>query len=133
MVIWLAAGALAPTALAAVRIEPIAAYNLVADSNVESPSTYAPRAVYFAAKFCNDDAMEITNVFACSGDFTDRAPGVSPQRALLPLADFPLDGKSALTYESSVAGTTAATRSGGTNPCRRVYRVPPLSLSLPSL
>jgi hypothetical protein len=36
------------------RIEVIAAYNLVVDSNVESPSTYAPHSAYLGAKFYNE-------------------------------------------------------------------------------
>ena len=49
------------------RIEPIAAYNFVVDSNVESPSTYAPRAAYLSAKFHNDGTNAITNIWAYIG------------------------------------------------------------------
>src|SRR5262245_56375018 len=68
-------------ALGAVRIEPIAAYNLVVDSNVESPSTYAPRAAYLGATFHNDGAVALTNVFAYIGNFTNFTPGIYPRRA----------------------------------------------------
>src|SRR5215207_9635166 len=45
------------------RIEVITAYNFIVDSNVESPSTYAPEAATIGAKFCNDGTNDMTNVF----------------------------------------------------------------------
>jgi uncharacterized repeat protein (TIGR01451 family) len=96
------------------RIEPIAAYNFVVDSNVESPSTYAPRAAYLSAKFHNDGTNAITNVWAYIGDYTNGTPGTYPSRAQAPY-DGPLpDDKFALWHEGGAAGTADATRYLGT-------------------
>ncbi|MGD9781850.1 MAG: hypothetical protein AB7V14_06825 [Kiritimatiellia bacterium] len=65
-----------PSAHAQLRIEMIAAYNLVVDSNVESPSTYAPRAAYLGATDHNDGTNALTDVWAYIGDFTNGTPGV---------------------------------------------------------
>lgn len=45
------------------------AYNLVVDSNVSSPSTYAPRAATVYATFCNESAAPMTNVFGYIGNY----------------------------------------------------------------
>jgi LPXTG-site transpeptidase (sortase) family protein len=66
-------------------IEPITAYNLVVDSNVLSPSTYAPTAATVGAKFCNSTGATMTNVWAYVGDYNPGSnsgtPGVYPQRS----------------------------------------------------
>src|SRR6476620_10192064 len=43
-------------------IEAIYGPNLIVDSNVESPSTYAPRSGTFAAKVCNTGATALSDV-----------------------------------------------------------------------
>ena len=96
------------------RIEPIAAYNFVVDSNVESPSTYAPRAAYLSAKFHNDGTNAITNVWAYIGDYTNGTPGIYPRRAHPGLNGFSPDDKFALWHEGGSAGTADATRYLGT-------------------
>lgn len=73
---WLAGWGVLPSAHAQLRIEVIAAYNLVVDSNVESPSTYAPRAAYLGATYHNDGTNALTDVWAYIGDFTNGTPGV---------------------------------------------------------
>ncbi|MCE9614645.1 MAG: hypothetical protein K8T26_10245 [Lentisphaerae bacterium] len=99
------------------RIEVMAAYNLVVDSNVESPSTYAPRAAYMGAKFYNDGANPLTNVTAYIGNYlggTNDTPGLYPRRAHPPLVG-PLPGSQfALTHEGGASGATDATRYLGT-------------------
>ena len=40
----------------ALTMEPIAAYNLVVDSNAETPATYAPQAAHLAVKVTNTGA-----------------------------------------------------------------------------
>ena len=98
------------------RIEVIAAYNLVVDSNVESPSTYAPRSAYLGAKFCNDGTNDLTDVFAYIGNFTNNTPGIYPSRAHAPLVG-PLPGNEfALTHEGGSIGVADAARSIGTIP-----------------
>ena len=101
-------------AQASLRIEVIAAYNLVVDSNVESPSTYAPRAAYLGATYHNDGTNPLTDVWAYIGDYTAGTPGTYPSRAHPPL-DGPLPGDEfALTHEGGALGTADATRYLGT-------------------
>lgn len=69
-------------------IEPIAAYNLIVDSNVLSPSTYGPSAATLGAKFCNSTGSDMTNVWTYIGNYDsnqdgtlgDADPGVYPVR-----------------------------------------------------
>ncbi|MEJ2746881.1 MAG: SdrD B-like domain-containing protein, partial [Anaerolineae bacterium] len=64
-------------------VEILAGYNLVVDSNVESPSTYAPSVATVAGKFCNTSASNtLTNVQGYIGDYTAGTPGLYPQRAV---------------------------------------------------
>jgi uncharacterized repeat protein (TIGR01451 family) len=98
----------------ALRVEVITAYNLIVDSNVESPSTYAPRSAYMGAQFYNDGTQALTDVWAYIGDYTNGTPGLYPSRAQAPYVG-PLPGSEfALTHEGGAAGTTDATRYLGT-------------------
>lgn len=54
----------------------IAGYNLVVDSNVSSPSTYAPRVATVIGKFCNTGDAPLTNVYGYIGNGT--TPGTYP-------------------------------------------------------
>ena len=58
------------------RVEIITAYNLVVDSNAESPSTYAPKSAYIGAKFCNEGTDALTNVWAYIGNYDAGTPGI---------------------------------------------------------
>ena len=92
------------------RIEVASAYNFVVDSNVESPSTYAPRAAYLSATFYNDGTNALTNVWAYIGDYTNGTPGTYPSRYQAPY-NGPLPGDEfALTHEGGAAGAADATR-----------------------
>jgi uncharacterized repeat protein (TIGR01451 family) len=65
------------------RIEVLTAYNLVVDSNVNAPSTYAPTAFTVGAKFCNDSGSPMSAVTAYIGTYTNTTtfePGVYPSR-----------------------------------------------------
>ncbi len=105
---------LVSSARAQLRIEVVSAYNLVVDSNVESPSTYAPRAAYLGATFHNDGSTALTNVWAYIGDYTNGTPGTYPSRAQAPY-DGPLPGDAfALTHEGGALGAADATRYLGT-------------------
>jgi uncharacterized repeat protein (TIGR01451 family) len=99
------------------RIEVLKAYNLVVDSNIETPASYGPRAAYLGAKLYNDGTNPLTDVFAYIGDFkggTNDTPGIYPSRAHPPLVG-PLPGSQfALTHEGGSLGTTDATRNLGT-------------------
>jgi uncharacterized repeat protein (TIGR01451 family) len=95
------------------RVEAINAYNLVVDSNVESPSTYAPRSAYLGARFCNDGTNALTNVVAHIGDYlggSGGTPGTYPGRTQAPLVGPLPGGAFALTHEGGAAGTADATR-----------------------
>ncbi len=60
------------------QVEIVAAYNLVVDSNVASPSTYAPRVATVIGKFCNTGDAPLTGVYGFIGDGT--TPGIYPSR-----------------------------------------------------
>lgn len=94
-------------------VDIITAWNLVVDSNVESPSTYAPRSAYLAAKFKNNGTNDLTDVFMYIGNYVDGTndtPGIYPSRPHLPLLG-PLPGSEfALTHEGGSAGTDDAIR-----------------------
>ncbi|MBW8011625.1 MAG: hypothetical protein FVQ83_10360, partial [Chloroflexi bacterium] len=57
-----------------------AAYNLVVDSNVLSPSTYAPSVATVMGEFCNTGDTDLTGVQGFIGDFSAGTPGVYPSR-----------------------------------------------------
>ena len=67
------------------RMEVIAAPNLVVDSNIESPAGYGPSAAHFGVKICNDGTTAMTDVYVNIGDLTDPVnctgtPGIYPER-----------------------------------------------------
>ncbi len=51
------------------RIEPIAAYNFVVDSNIDTPSGYGPDSAYLGAHICNDGSNDLTDVLVNIGNF----------------------------------------------------------------
>ena len=106
------------------RVEIVTAYNLVVDSNAESPSTYAPKSAYIGAKFCNDGTEPLTNVWAYIGDLDAGTPGTYPSRTHAPLVGPLPGGKFALTHEGGTMGANDATRYIGTiqpGECITVY------------
>ncbi|UCC88199.1 MAG: hypothetical protein JSV81_02540, partial [Anaerolineales bacterium] len=111
-------------------VEIIAAYNFVVDSNVESPSTYAPSVATIAGKFCNTGATTLTGVQGFIGDSTNGTPGIYPVRATTdpgflsqhPLLDQP--GSYSFSHVGGRAGLADATRFVGTlapGECRVQY------------
>ncbi len=69
------------------KMEVMAAPNLVVDSNVESPSSYSPSAAHLAVKITNTGATTLNNVYAKIGTLTDPAtsagtPGIFPSRTV---------------------------------------------------
>jgi hypothetical protein len=50
-------------------IQVVNGYNLIVDSNVQSPPTYAPRAAFIGAQFCNIGTAPLTNVTAHTGNY----------------------------------------------------------------
>jgi uncharacterized repeat protein (TIGR01451 family) len=101
----------------ALRIEIIAAPNFVVDSNVGTPASYGPRSAFIGAKFYNDGATNLTNVFAYIGNYisaSSNTPGLYPQRTQAPLVGPLAGGAFALTHEGGSAGLRDATRYLGT-------------------
>ena len=67
------------------QITIVAGYNLVVDSNVLSPSTYAPSVATVMGEFCNTGDAPLTNVEGYIGDYTAAGalggtPGTYPAR-----------------------------------------------------
>jgi uncharacterized repeat protein (TIGR01451 family) len=87
------------------RIEIVTAYNLIVDSNVESPSSYAPEAFHAGVKFCNDGTDTLWNVQAYIGNFAANTPGIYPSRT-----HSGLTGTFSFTHEGGSAGTADASR-----------------------
>lgn len=98
----------------ALRIEAIYGPNLIVDSNVESPSTYAPRSGTFAARVCNTGTTALTDVFVSVGDYdpngdtnpSDSTAGIYPSRTL----STPIVGTFSLRHEGGSSGRADATR-----------------------
>ena len=68
------------SAAGVLNIDIGASYNYVVDSNVESPSTYAPSVATISANFCNTGDADLTDVQGYIGDFTAGTPGLYPTR-----------------------------------------------------
>jgi uncharacterized repeat protein (TIGR01451 family) len=97
----------------------VAAPNLVVDSNVLSPSTYAPSVATVMGKFCNTGDAALTDVYGYIGDGT--TPGTYPTRDCNAgqCAQHPLligTGVYNLTHLGGSAGAADATRFIGTLP-----------------
>jgi SdrD B-like domain/GEVED domain/Secretion system C-terminal sorting domain len=87
----------------------IAAPNLIVDSNVESPSTYAPEAVHFAVKICNNGFDDMSNVYVNIGDYSasPATPGVYRPRTV---------------SETTYSGTFSFTHSGSASDATRYIK-----------
>jgi hypothetical protein len=112
-------------------VDVLNGYNLVVDSNVTAPSTYAPRAAYIGARVCNTGDAALTGVIAHVGDY--RA-GVGDTPGVFPVTSFPPNdaarphladtGSYSLTLESGATGAADGTRYVGTlapGDCRLEY------------
>jgi len=105
-------------------------YNLVVDSNVLSPSTYAPSVATVMGKFCNSGGTDLTGVKGYIGTFAAGAgtPGIYPTRDSADVGFKPTTlagtGLYSFTHIGGRIGTTDATRFIGTIPageCRVQY------------
>ena len=75
----------AAKAAGGLTVDIIAAYNLVVDSNVESPSSYAPSVATVIGRFCNTNDYPLTDVTGFIGDYNQgtpasSTPGIYPRR-----------------------------------------------------
>lgn len=106
------------------RIEIRTGWNLVVDSNAGTPSSYAPKAAYISALFCNDGTNTLTDVYANVGDYAAQTPGIYPSRTHMTLVGPLPGGEFALQHEGGSLGTLDATRYIGTlepGECKAVY------------
>ena len=68
-------------------VEIVNGYNLVVDSNVTAPSTYAPRSAYIGGRVCNVGDAPIADVYAFAGNYNGgvgSTPGIFPSRSPTP-------------------------------------------------
>jgi hypothetical protein len=95
-------------------VDIIAGYNLVVDSNADSPSTFAPSVATVIGRFCNTSSSSpINDVQAHIGDYDNGTPGVYPTRdsATFDAGDpFYDTGTYAFTHMGGSIGTQDATR-----------------------
>ncbi len=122
-------------AWAALSVEIVNGYNLVVDSNVTAPPTYAPKSAYIGARICNTGDTAIDDVVAYVGDYIDGSndtPGYFPvldsaaQSAAWDTAHPHIvdTGKYSLTIEADETGAADGTRYIGTlepGECRMQY------------
>jgi SdrD B-like protein/GEVED domain-containing protein/type IX secretion system substrate protein len=87
----------------------IAAPNLIVDSNIESPSTYAPKAVHFGVEICNNGGDDMSEVFINIGDDSGSpaTPGIYRERTVT---------------ETTYGGTFSFTHSGNTADATRYVK-----------
>lgn len=96
----------APTA-GGLTVEINTAYNLVVDSNVSSPSTYAPRAATVYATFCNTNAVPMTNVYGYIGNYID---GTNDTAGTYPINNSWVIDPGGNYFFQHIGGTADATR-----------------------
>jgi hypothetical protein len=121
--------ALGPVAASAqtLDVEILTGYNLIVDSNVTAPPTYAPRSAYIGARICNTGGATANNVYAYVGNFPGNTPGVFPSRTFAnpdPQTHLYGTGSYALTIEADETGVADGTRYIGTlaaGECRVEY------------
>lgn len=110
-------------------VKIVNSYNLIVDSNVTAPSTYAPRAGYIGARVCNSGDASLANVTAYAGDYkggVGDTPGTFPawSSAGDPRAFIANTGTYSLTIEADQTGIADGTRYIGTlaaGQCRMQY------------
>jgi uncharacterized repeat protein (TIGR01451 family) len=101
----------------ALRLEVIAAPNLVVDSNIGTPNSQSPYGAYIGARIWNDGATDLTNVMVCIGNYnggTNSTPGIYPSRAHAGLVGPLTNGTFAITHVVGSGGLEDATRYLGT-------------------
>jgi uncharacterized repeat protein (TIGR01451 family) len=115
-VVWFGA-ATQLRAQGALSVEVVNGYNLVVDSNVTAPSTYAPRSAYIGARICNTGNASLDNVFAYVGNYAGNTPGIFPSSTFsspAPQVQLYGTGSYSLTIEAHTSGAADGTRYVGT-------------------
>lgn len=117
-------------AAGAISVSVINGYNLIVDSNVTSPPTYAPSAGYIGANICNTGDTAISNVVAYAGNYNSgvgSTPGIFPvfsSTGDLVHTQLTNTGNYSLTLEAGADGVGDGTRYIGTlaaGQCRVEY------------
>ncbi len=106
---FVAVSAQAVTIDGALRMEMITAYNLVVDSNIETPAGKSPSAAHMGVKIYNDGPTALTNVVVNIGNMT--APGVGTPG---------LFASRTVNEVGQYAGTFQLAAPGGVSDCTRV-------------
>ncbi|MEN9975757.1 MAG: hypothetical protein RLZZ282_1763, partial [Verrucomicrobiota bacterium] len=101
----------AATTHGALRMEVMAAPNLVVDSNVESPSSYSPRAAHFGVKITNTGATPLTDIYVKMGNLTNTStgagtPGTYPVTTVPAVPAIGYSGTFFFTHEGTAADAT---------------------------
>jgi hypothetical protein len=113
---YLFSGAQQARAAADLSVSINTAYNLVVDSNVSSPSTYAPRAATVYGTFCNDGNETLTDVYGYIGNYnggSSPTPGLYPERdstAAPFITEHPWAGNTGDYAFTHIGGTSDASR-----------------------
>ena len=94
-------------------MEVITAYNLVVDSNIETPAGYGPSAAHLGVKICNNGSTTISNIYINIGDLLDTntfvgTPGIYPERTV------------SVSGSKAYAGTFSLTHEGGEDDATRL-------------
>ena len=115
------AGVVPVQAAGTLTVTILAGDNLVVDSNVLSPSTYAPSVATVAGKFCNTGDVDLPGVQGFIGDYSGNTPGTYPARSTADgtfQSQHPLlvqgGGSYSYTHVGGQAGHADATRFIGT-------------------
>jgi uncharacterized repeat protein (TIGR01451 family) len=97
---------------AALTVEVMNGYNLVVDSNVTSPSTYAPSAAYIGAKVCNTGNAPLADVTLNTGNYN--TGGVTSTPGVFPV--FSSTGDAVHTQLTNTGSYSLTLESGGIGP-----------------
>jgi hypothetical protein len=105
--LWAAAAA-AATVDGTLRIEVITAYNLVIDSNIETPAGAGPTACHLGVRIYNDGTNPVTDVYARIGDLTNPATwtgtaGTYPDTYVPPADPRDYEGHFSFTHQGGTA------------------------------
>jgi uncharacterized repeat protein (TIGR01451 family) len=112
------------------NVEIVNGYNLIVDSNVTSPPTYAPGAAYIGGRVCNTGNADLSNVFINAGNYNagvGSTPGIFPvfsSTGDLVHTQLTNTGNYSLTIEAGATGATDGSRYIGTltpGQCRIEY------------
>lgn len=98
----------------------VAAPNLIVDSNIESPSTYAPKAVHFGVEICNNGGDDMSEIFINIGDYSafPVTPGIYRERTV---AETTYGGTFSLTHSGSTSDATRYVKTLAAGECVMQY------------